>query len=196
MARHARRVRTATTRAVAASTAIRIHQPGAGGHHGTGGGVYDQVTERWWSDWTKEDLAPKAVVSADVYLPFDVPVATRDELHRAVWFEHHLPFNVDRYVEAGEAEAALVADAVDRRRREFEAGRALAHALLGELDGVGDDGPLLPGARGAPDWPRREGSGRRAERSRTAPGDRASAAGVGASSWVADAPHRPPTKIG
>ncbi|MGB0768036.1 MAG: hypothetical protein ACPGYV_10035, partial [Phycisphaeraceae bacterium] len=68
--------------------------------HGIGGGVYDQVTERWWRDWTGEDLAPKAVVSADVYLPFDAPTATPGELARAQWFAHHLPHNLDRYTEA------------------------------------------------------------------------------------------------
>ncbi|MEM9346616.1 MAG: hypothetical protein AAGB26_08360 [Planctomycetota bacterium] len=77
--------------------------------HGTGGGVYDRVTERWWQDWTGEGLAPKAVVSADVYLPFDVPVATRTEYEHAQWYAHHLPHNIDRYIQASnEAEAALI----------------------------------------------------------------------------------------
>lgn len=76
--------------------------------HGKGGDLYDQVTERWWRDWTGQDLAPKLVVSADLYMPFDMPVATGDELARAVWFDHHLPFNVDRFVEPGdEMEASL-----------------------------------------------------------------------------------------
>jgi hypothetical protein len=79
--------------------------------HGTGGGVYDQVTERWWHDWTGEGLAPKAVVSADVYLPFDVPTATPGEHTRAQWFSHHLPHNVDRYAKSqDEQDAALSAE--------------------------------------------------------------------------------------
>lgn len=76
--------------------------------HGTGGGIYDQVTERWWKDWVGEALAPKAVVSADVYLPFEVPVATQEQRIHAQWFAHHLPHNVDRFTEAQhEVEAGL-----------------------------------------------------------------------------------------
>ncbi len=48
-------------------------------------------------------------------------------------------------------EAALVARAVDKRRREFATGRHCAHAALARL-GV-PPAPLLPGPRGAPRWP-------------------------------------------
>jgi len=76
--------------------------------HGKGGGAYDNVTERWWRDWTGEELAPKVIVTADMMLGLDAPLATRDELERAVWFDHHLPFNVDRYAQAqDDAEASL-----------------------------------------------------------------------------------------
>lgn len=76
--------------------------------HGTGGGVYDQVTEHWWQDWAKEDLAPMAVVSADVVMSFEVPTATRDEYAKAQWYAHHLRHNVDRYTQPmGDDEAAL-----------------------------------------------------------------------------------------
>lgn len=76
--------------------------------HGTGGGIYDQVTELWWKDWVGEELAPKAVVSADVYLPFEVPVATQEQRIHAQWFAHHLPHNVDRFTDAQhEVEAGL-----------------------------------------------------------------------------------------
>jgi hypothetical protein len=110
--------------------------------HGTGGGVYDQVTERWWRDWVGETLAPMAVVSADVYLPFDAPLATRDELTQAQWFAHHLPHNVDRYTDAeDDAEAALIRekqrlldhmdDDRDKRRRSKAFQRI--HAINAEL---------------------------------------------------------------
>ena len=110
--------------------------------HGKGGCVYDQVTERWWRDWTGEDLAPKAVVSADVYLPFDVPTAIRQQRDRALWFEHHLPFNVDRFEAArDEAEAELqrekrqlldrMNDDRDKRRRARAFKRI--HAINAEL---------------------------------------------------------------
>lgn len=110
--------------------------------HGTGGGVYDQVTERWWKDWTGETLAPMAVVSADIYLPFDVPVATPEEHTQAQWFAHHLPHNVDRYAEAMDGEAAelsrekrglldRMSDDRDKRRRAKAFARI--HAINAEL---------------------------------------------------------------
>jgi hypothetical protein len=64
--------------------------------HGTGGGVYDQVMEAWWQQWVGTPLAPRVTVSADVFLPFDAPVADRDQYNRAVWNLHHLPHNLDR----------------------------------------------------------------------------------------------------
>lgn len=76
--------------------------------HGLGGGVYEQVTERWWQDWAGEELAPMAVVSADAYLAFDAPLASRAERDHAVWFGHHLPFNVDRYAEPTDDEEAAI----------------------------------------------------------------------------------------
>jgi 4'-phosphopantetheinyl transferase EntD len=48
-------------------------------------------------------------------------------------------------------EAAVVARAVDKRRREFAAGRFCAHSALRQL-GVAP-GPILPGPKGAPRWP-------------------------------------------
>ena len=48
-------------------------------------------------------------------------------------------------------EAAVMARAVDKRRREFAAVRACARAGLARL-GVGPV-PILPGTRGAPQWP-------------------------------------------
>src|SRR5690606_40978326 len=38
--------------------------------HGTGGGRYDQVTERWMYEWLKVKLAPMAVATASIHLPF------------------------------------------------------------------------------------------------------------------------------
>ncbi|MFN3168235.1 MAG: hypothetical protein ACE37H_14330 [Phycisphaeraceae bacterium] len=110
--------------------------------HGTGGGVYDRVTERWWQDWIGEPLAPMAVVSADVYLPLSAPQATRDELIHEQWFAHHLPHNVDLYTDASDdTEAALRAekrrlldhmnDDRDKRRRSKAFQRI--HAINAEL---------------------------------------------------------------
>ncbi len=49
------------------------------------------------------------------------------------------------------AEEAFIANAVDKRRREFATVRACARTALGEL-GV-PPAPMLPGTRGAPTWP-------------------------------------------
>ncbi|MCC6580409.1 MAG: hypothetical protein IT440_08200 [Phycisphaeraceae bacterium] len=64
--------------------------------HGRGGGDYDLVTDDWWRSWTGHELAPRWLVSADLRLPLDVPIAQRSELTAAKWRRHHLPFNLDR----------------------------------------------------------------------------------------------------
>jgi hypothetical protein len=64
--------------------------------HGTGGYAYDRITEAWWQQWRGETLAPMALVTADVHLDFDAPVADRDAVTAAQWWMHHLPHNVDR----------------------------------------------------------------------------------------------------
>lgn len=110
--------------------------------HGTGGGVYDQVTEYWWQAWTGEPLAPMAVVSADLYLGFDAPQGTREQMHRAFWFRGHLPYNLDRFTQPiDSAEAELVRekrrliehmdDDRDKRRRSKAFKRI--HAINAEL---------------------------------------------------------------
>jgi len=77
--------------------------------HGQGGGNYDRVMEQWWTQWTSQPLAPMAVVSADVYLPFkNVPIAEPADLTRAIWFEHHLPHNLDRYLPASQLDEAMI----------------------------------------------------------------------------------------
>ncbi len=38
--------------------------------HGTGGGRYDRVTEQWIYEWLKVKLAPMAVATASIHLPF------------------------------------------------------------------------------------------------------------------------------
>jgi 4'-phosphopantetheinyl transferase EntD len=73
----------------------------------------------------------------DRLLPAEVAVA---EATRREWDSELLP-----------EEARHVASAVDRRRREFAAGRACARLALGRL-GL-QAGPLLPGPDRAPVWP-------------------------------------------
>lgn len=77
--------------------------------HGTGGLVYDQVTEAWWRNWAGEELAPMAGATADVFLDLGAPVAGRAELDRVIWRRHHLPHNLDR-------ELGLDGDTVKQKR--------------------------------------------------------------------------------
>lgn len=59
--------------------------------HGTGGGAYDLVMERWLELWRPAwRLAPTGVVSANVYLPFalDRPLPTPAEIANARWKAH------------------------------------------------------------------------------------------------------------
>ncbi|QDU71138.1 hypothetical protein Pan265_09870 [Mucisphaera calidilacus] len=97
--------------------------------HGTGGHVYDRITERWWRAWRGETLAPEAMVTADAYLDFPTPVNDTKDLRDAVWWRHHLPHNLDRHVDgvdpdlASEKRGLLSAmPAMDRsgRRQAFE----------------------------------------------------------------------------
>lgn len=68
--------------------------------HGTGGGVYDKVMERWLQLWPAvgmfadspfiaQNLAPAVVATATVRLPLlDAPVPTAAEVARARWLAH------------------------------------------------------------------------------------------------------------
>jgi hypothetical protein len=78
--------------------------------HGTGGGVYDRVTEDWWQAWLNRPLAMKAVVTADVTLPLAAPLADETQLRQAQWRLHHLPHNLDR-------ELKLDSDTARRKRQ-------------------------------------------------------------------------------
>ncbi len=78
--------------------------------HGRGGGRYDQVTESWWRAWLGRPLAPIWVVSADLTMGFDVPVADAAEWRRAQWWLHHLPHNIDRAVPHDTLDPAQVAE--------------------------------------------------------------------------------------
>ena len=106
--------------------------------HGQGGAVYDRVTERWCSDWLGRELAPRATVSADVLLSFDVPLARGDQLERALWRRHHLPHNLDRALGLTGAPVRrkrdLIAHMDDDRDgiRRYQAFEAI-HRINGEL---------------------------------------------------------------
>jgi len=60
--------------------------------HGTGGGVYDRITDDWFANWTGAldwTLAPTAVATADAYADFGVDLDRLPEPARAVWQAHH-----------------------------------------------------------------------------------------------------------
>lgn len=56
--------------------------------HGSGGWIYDQITEEWFRDWLGQPLAPMARVSATLRLPLDIN-ADKYNLTRARWTLHH-----------------------------------------------------------------------------------------------------------
>lgn len=131
--------------------------------HGLGGGVYDAVTEQWWANWTGQSLAPRAVVTADLFLPIEAPVADRGELARAVWRMHHLPHNIDREpgvdASAGRRKRDLLdamAAATDRRQRRalFEALHRLNRDLAAAHPRLLDEaaGQLQRARRGVANW--------------------------------------------
>ena len=108
--------------------------------HGVGGGVYDRATQRWWRDWRGEELAPMAVVTADVYLDLVVPTASRTELLRAVWYRHHVWFNIDRYAQVDPALAREKRELIahmddDRDKPRRAAAFRLIHAINERLRG-------------------------------------------------------------
>jgi hypothetical protein len=122
--------------------------------HGIGGARYDRITERWWELWMGGQLAPKTMVTADVFLPLDVPISTAEQLHKAQWWAHHLPHNIDRAADDWDAPArarvaqkreilAHMNDDRDRGRR----GEAFAqlHQLNAQFVQARPD--LLEGAR-------------------------------------------------
>jgi len=52
---------------------------------GTGGRIYDQVTEAWFTSWLGATLAPAALVTADVRLPLTESDTDPPLLPRAIW---------------------------------------------------------------------------------------------------------------
>lgn len=99
--------------------------------HGMGGQHYDLVAERWWRSWSGTPLAPTAVVSADLMLPFDAPLADGIQLDRALWWQHHLPHNLDRAFKLDGADAVRKRDLLARMNDDRDrCRRAHAYAEL------------------------------------------------------------------
>jgi len=107
--------------------------------HGTGGAVYDRVTERWFASWMPDrPLAPMALVSADLRLALSAPVAEESDVRRAAWWAHHLPHNLDRALNLDgrlvRRKRQLLAD-MDRDRDRHRRGASFAeiHAINQQL---------------------------------------------------------------
>ncbi len=107
--------------------------------HGLGGETYDLVTEAWWQQWRDEELNARAIVSANVYLPFKEPVATVEDLCHEIWRAHWLPHNMDRALQLqGESvnrKWQLIQDMDmdrnrQRRKKAWQEINAINHALV------------------------------------------------------------------
>jgi len=62
--------------------------------HGTGGALYDQVTNAWFSTWLPgRQLAPTAVVTATRFLPFDIKPPSPEVITKTQWKAHHALHN-------------------------------------------------------------------------------------------------------
>ncbi|MDX2016808.1 MAG: hypothetical protein SFY95_04100 [Planctomycetota bacterium] len=59
--------------------------------HGTGGGLYDRITDQWIRAWWPElALAPTLVATATLFVPMPHGQAPAPEaIHRAIWQAHH-----------------------------------------------------------------------------------------------------------
>lgn len=86
--------------------------------HGTGGGVYDTITEEWFLAAFERTLAPTVTITADVLLPLGAPETSEASVARAAWTLHNARHNPDAIGDstAAAAKAAAIADLARRRR--------------------------------------------------------------------------------
>ncbi len=109
--------------------------------HGAGGYEYDRITEQWLGEWLGATLAPRTMVTATMTLDIDREPIDARELARAVWLTHHVPFNVDRFLDDPQPRRERTAmlreiESLPRRapqRKElFERMRSRQHRLAAE----------------------------------------------------------------
>lgn len=102
--------------------------------HGTGGTIYDTITEQWLGEWLGAKLAPTVMATADLLLPLQPPGITPRSVADAHWKAHkaaHDPAIVGDAAAAG-AKRALVERIAQRRaagERPVDDYRAM-HAVL------------------------------------------------------------------
>lgn len=103
--------------------------------HGTGGGSYDRVTERWLREWLGGDvvLAPTAVISATRLLDLGVEPVDREQVERVVAAAHRARHDPEVLgdEEAGRRKRDYVAQIARAERRSSE--RSVAFAAMHEL---------------------------------------------------------------
>lgn len=89
--------------------------------HGTGGGLYDRVTERWLASWDGAPawtLAPTAVATADAFADLGMEAADLPDPARARWRAHHARHDPAMLGDdAGAAEKAELLAAIEHRKR-------------------------------------------------------------------------------
>jgi hypothetical protein len=90
--------------------------------HGTGGGIYDTITEAWFRDWLAVELAPTIVVTADVRLPLHARDVSEKDVAAARWKAHH-----------ARHEPAVLDDLAAARRKAAHV-EAIRAARAGDLD--------------------------------------------------------------
>jgi hypothetical protein len=57
--------------------------------HGTGGWIYDKVTEDWFKNWQNIELSPMCMATASVRLPLGFDTDNAPSLPQAHWRHHH-----------------------------------------------------------------------------------------------------------
>ena len=103
--------------------------------HGIGGGVYDRVTEAWFSQWKPGvTLAPTMVVSATLHLELTRGLQSARTVSEAVWQAHHALHNPSQVgdQEGQQAKQRLVSMLASHPRRSRERREAFAalHTFL------------------------------------------------------------------
>ncbi len=63
--------------------------------HGTGGEVYDRVTDQWARDWLGRTLAPTAIATATLYPPGHADAPSEKDLARKRWHARTARFRPD-----------------------------------------------------------------------------------------------------
>lgn len=113
--------------------------------HGLSGAEYDVVTERWFADWLGCDLSPRAMATATMTLDLDREPVQERELARAKWLIHHLPYNLDRFLDDDAAlrERSRLIEEIEAQPRGSVRRRELFDAIRRQQRRLVEDHPDL-----------------------------------------------------